>query len=284
MNIGEKIVKARKEKGMTQAELGSELHVTFQAVSKWERGESSPDFETICNMAKILEVPVSYFENSDEKEDEAKDEIKEENKEEKETKEEVATTVVYEQPKPVLAVCEKCNRPIYNGSEIIRYDVGRVICRECRDREKKRRFQEAVEKGKKNRIKSFVISGILFVVFLMLAIANGGKDIGYGIASAVMIFTFSSCLILNNNCIADVFGWITQLGFVKFPGLIFSLDLDGILWFICVKLLFWVLGILITLFFMVVAFVICSIISLFVYPFAIVKNFKTPEKGDYSSL
>ena len=210
MNIGEKIVKARKEKGMTQAELGSELHVTFQAVSKWERGESSPDFETICNMAKILEVPVSYFENSDEKEDEAKDEIKEENKEEnkeeKETKEEVATTVVYEQPKPVLAVCEKCNRPIYNGSEIIRYDVGRVICRECRDREKKRRFQEAVEKGKKNRIKSFVISGILFVVFLMLAIANGGKDIGYGIASAVMIFTFSSCLILNNNCIADVFG------------------------------------------------------------------------------
>lgn len=116
MNIGEKIVKARKEKGMTQAELGSELHVTFQAVSKWERGESSPDFETICNMAKILEVPVSYFENSDEKEDEAKDEIKEENKEEKETKEEVATTVVYEQPKPVLAVCEKCNRPIYNGA------------------------------------------------------------------------------------------------------------------------------------------------------------------------
>ena len=75
MNIGEKIVKARKEKGMTQAELGSELHVTFQAVSKWERGESSPDFETICNMANILEVPVSYFENSDEKEDEAKDEI-----------------------------------------------------------------------------------------------------------------------------------------------------------------------------------------------------------------
>lgn len=40
MNIGEKIVKARKEKGMTQAELGSELHVTFQAVSKWERGVS----------------------------------------------------------------------------------------------------------------------------------------------------------------------------------------------------------------------------------------------------
>lgn len=118
----------------------------------------------------------------------------------------------------------------------------------------------------------------------MLAIANGGKDIGYGIASAVMIFTFSACLILNNNCIADVFGWITQLGFVKFPGLIFSLDLDGILWFICVKLLFWVLGILITLFFMAVAFVICLIISLFVYPFAIVKNFKTPEKGDYSSF
>lgn len=284
MNIGEKIVKARKERGMTQAELGSELHVTFQAVSKWERGESSPDFETICNMAKILDVPVSYFENNAEKEEQPKEENTESTEKKEDKKEEVAATTVNSQPKPVLAVCEKCNRPIYNGSEIIRYDVGRVICRECRDRENKRRFQAAVEKGKKNRIKSFVISGIIFAVLLIIAIVNGGKDIWYGIAFSVAVFTFSSCLILNNNCIADVFGWITQLGFVKFPGLIFSLDLDGILWLICVKLLFWVLGILITLFFMLVAFVICSVISLFVYPFAIVKNFRTPQKGEYSNF
>ena len=46
MNNGEKIASLRKAKGMTQAELGAELNVTFQAVSKWERGESYPDFAT----------------------------------------------------------------------------------------------------------------------------------------------------------------------------------------------------------------------------------------------
>ena len=36
---GTLIAQARQEKGMTQKELSQALHVSAQAVSKWERGE-----------------------------------------------------------------------------------------------------------------------------------------------------------------------------------------------------------------------------------------------------
>ena len=38
--VGNQIAALRKEKGLTQAELGERLGISFQAVSKWERGVS----------------------------------------------------------------------------------------------------------------------------------------------------------------------------------------------------------------------------------------------------
>lgn len=38
--IGSLIYSLRKEKGMTQAELAQQLHITDKTVSKWERGGS----------------------------------------------------------------------------------------------------------------------------------------------------------------------------------------------------------------------------------------------------
>ena len=38
--VGNQIAYLRKEKGLTQTELGERLNLSFQAVSKWERGGS----------------------------------------------------------------------------------------------------------------------------------------------------------------------------------------------------------------------------------------------------
>ena len=49
MNIyfSENIKKLRKERKLTQEKLAEYLNVSFQAVSKWERGEGYPDITTL---------------------------------------------------------------------------------------------------------------------------------------------------------------------------------------------------------------------------------------------
>ena len=48
----------RKEKGMTQTELGERLRLSCQAISKWERGEGLPDTSVLLDLAEILETTV----------------------------------------------------------------------------------------------------------------------------------------------------------------------------------------------------------------------------------
>ena len=61
------------------------------------------------------------------------------------------------------------------------------------------------------------------------------------------------------------------------PGLIFELDLDGIIWFLTVKLIFWILGFILAALCGILAIGLGLVVSLFVYPFAIIKNIKGIE-------
>lgn len=56
MSIGKNIAKYRKEKGLTQEELGAKLGVTNQAVSKWESEVSMPDVMLLPEIANALNV------------------------------------------------------------------------------------------------------------------------------------------------------------------------------------------------------------------------------------
>ena len=59
--VGEQIAVLRKAKGLTQSELGERIGVSFQAVSKWERGETLPDVTLLPDLAKILETTVDFI-------------------------------------------------------------------------------------------------------------------------------------------------------------------------------------------------------------------------------
>ncbi len=56
--IAEQIALLRKSKGLTQNELGERIGVTFQAVSKWERGETLPDITVLPDLANVLETSI----------------------------------------------------------------------------------------------------------------------------------------------------------------------------------------------------------------------------------
>lgn len=56
MNFNEKLVKLRKQKGLSQEELGYKLNVTRQTVSKWELGETTPEMNKLVELSKIFGV------------------------------------------------------------------------------------------------------------------------------------------------------------------------------------------------------------------------------------
>lgn len=61
--IGAFIQKRRKDLELTQNQLGERLNVSYQAVSKWERGESLPDTTLLLALAQVLETSVDNILN-----------------------------------------------------------------------------------------------------------------------------------------------------------------------------------------------------------------------------
>ena len=67
-NICDLIVAKRKERGLTQAELGAMLGISGKAVSKWERGLSKPCDEHLERLIDLLGLPVDKYITAEEKE------------------------------------------------------------------------------------------------------------------------------------------------------------------------------------------------------------------------
>ncbi len=57
--IGANIASYRKRLGLTQAGLAEKLNYSDKAVSKWERGESAPDVQTLVQLAELYDVTVN---------------------------------------------------------------------------------------------------------------------------------------------------------------------------------------------------------------------------------
>ncbi|MBQ4268219.1 MAG: helix-turn-helix transcriptional regulator [Clostridia bacterium] len=59
--FGKKLRELRKEKGISQKELGALLNVCNQAVSFWETGSREPDLDTLREIAEYFETSVDYL-------------------------------------------------------------------------------------------------------------------------------------------------------------------------------------------------------------------------------
>lgn len=65
--VAKNLVELRKIFGFTQLEIAEKLNYSDKAISKWERGESLPDVETLKKLADIYGVTVDFLltENTD---------------------------------------------------------------------------------------------------------------------------------------------------------------------------------------------------------------------------
>lgn len=58
VRFGQKIRYYRHQLGITQSELADRIHVSFQAISSWECGNTLPDIENLCRLSDVLCVSV----------------------------------------------------------------------------------------------------------------------------------------------------------------------------------------------------------------------------------
>ena len=63
--IYEKIIKLRKEKGLSQEEFGNAINVSRQAISKWESEQTKPDIDKLKEIAKFFDVSYDYLLNDE---------------------------------------------------------------------------------------------------------------------------------------------------------------------------------------------------------------------------
>ena len=59
--LNENIKSLRKSNGLSQEQLANEMHVVRQTVSKWERGLSVPDSDSLIKLSEILHTSVSVL-------------------------------------------------------------------------------------------------------------------------------------------------------------------------------------------------------------------------------
>lgn len=69
MNLSDKILKLRKQHGMSQEKLAEKLNVSRQAVSRWESGTAQPDASNILQLSRLFEVTADYLLNDEYEDD-----------------------------------------------------------------------------------------------------------------------------------------------------------------------------------------------------------------------
>ena len=61
LNIGQTILRLRKEKKITQEQLASMIGISAGAVSKWETGNCTPDISLISPLARALDTSLDIL-------------------------------------------------------------------------------------------------------------------------------------------------------------------------------------------------------------------------------
>ena len=299
MTLGQKIKKLRTEQGLTQKDLADQVHVTFQTVSKWEKDENEPDVSTLRELAKLFNCSMDYL-LSEEENETPKEEASAEPEPAAPVAEPVTKTIIIHQKE--MHVCQRCKKDIpENELEIDQVCVrhaGRGRSAEYRDvyyhkncleqqrkEDKEREEKQKALKANSDRKKCFgwsiaagvIALGIALVVFLgvesLKAVVHPALAVLYSVLIGYGMFAMLYCII-SGSYIGDVFIWAAGLS-IKFPGLIFSWDIDGIIWVITMKVIFAILAFLIGIATFIFAVALSAALSVVSFPFILIHNNNT---------
>ncbi len=288
MTIGQKLAGYRKLSGMTQQQLGDRLNISAQAISKWEKDLSEPALATLRALAELYKVSVDELLDPDSGFPDMSA-IAEPEEEEAEAEEKATAPFA-----GAIGFCKEC------GIAVTEENVGAtqptVLCMTCLEtlerarqeelnREKRAREralrqaeeQTHINRGRRQRhlTVSLSVAGALAVIFLIIMIVVMASGAGAGLIPLALVGTyvvFSFVASLFYDCFVQTAVFELTSRSFQWPGLIFTFDLDGILWLIGMKLLFWALGIVLGLLWFLFGMSLGLITAPFIFPYLMVKS------------
>ncbi len=298
MTLGQKLKKLRMDKNLTQKDLADQLHVTFQTISKWENDENEPDIATLKELAKLYECSIDYL--LSEEDEQPVEEVKEETQQE--PIQEVTKTIIIHQNE--AHVCARCGKDIPEN-ELVSEDVtkkerfGRstrtvsigqtYYHKSCLEQVKKERAEAAhrakMASASSSRKKCFgwgiaagvVGLGVALAVFLAVpelkTMIHPALAVLYSVLIGYALFADLYC-ILSGSYIGEVFTTVASWT-IRFPGLIFTWDLGGFVWLIGMKILFAILGFLLTAGLFLLAVSLSAFLAAVSFPFILIHNIHT---------
>ncbi|MBR6728072.1 MAG: helix-turn-helix transcriptional regulator [Clostridia bacterium] len=292
MTLGQKLAGYRKLSGMTQQQLGEHLNISAQAISKWEKDLSEPALATLRTLAELYKVSVdelldlengfadmSVLANDEEGDDTAK-----------------------ESAPAAIGFCKSC------GINVTEENLGTtdpvVLCKSClakkqeqerQEAEKKRRQQEEEarayriqkefnqRKRRNHRTLSFCIAGIAAAIFVGVMIACmvtnfNAALIPVALVGTYVVFAFVSSLFYDCFVQEVVWDWFDKS--IHLPGLIFTFDLDGIIWLIGMKILFFIIGLIFGIITGTIGIIIGLACAPFVFPYVMHKEARGIAAGE----
>ena len=248
INYGKTITALRKKSGMTQAELGNALNVTYQAVSKWENDLSQPSIDVLADICKIFNVSMDEFVKMAKNEEDLFFETAT-SADVSLTREETAQVIREE-----LARAEEEKQKVIEEKRIKQ----QKIIEECerRDRRTQANWLRA------GAIISCAVAFLTFIIGICIGEVLGGVILAY------VLLAFGSQLghdCAVSNTFVDFWGWSMRM-----PGVIFSFDLDGIIFLIAYKYIIapivsFVVGLVVGL----AGTLLAMLMSIFTFPFKI---------------
>lgn len=270
-NLGKNIMYYRRSLKMTQRDLGEELNVSPQAVSKWENGQAEPDASTIKKLCKLFNITTDELLYADELAE--GDGIVE--------RAQPVERVHTVEQRIISGYCEMCKKPLSPEDTVIehfgRSTIQHLYCRACKAKRDAAEIENRIANHKRKTVKSLIwgtVAGIAMLAFMLVgAFLNPPSDrpllIGFGIVYAIGTFAFVMQMFWD-GAVTDCFFFFLKS--FRMPGVIFTLDLDGIIFLLTVKLLGAILSALLSVVLFLVGLILMPLISLVILPFAAVRR------------
>lgn len=274
-SIGNNITEYRKKMNLTQKDLGDMLNVSPQAVSKWENGQAEPDTSTIKRLCQIFKITTDELLGLAEP-----------------AQETAAAEAVAEEPAPAVQTiveqkiingyCEECQRPVGPGEYVVTgggRSAQHIYCKECnakrlqalsegRYAEYKRQNRKSLILGTLIGLGATAIFCILFMVIVKMQPLWGTALIAVGVFIGYTAFGIQ--VFWEDSVVPDIFCFFLKS--FQMPGIIFTLDLDGIIFLIVVKILGAILGAILSVLIFIFGLFFTPVASIFILPFAAIKR------------